>query len=95
MDFMQPATNGPAQKTQGYPVNPWDDHRIHARVILEFIRSEEFRDLDPLSQSLLVNHWQVHQAELDKLQMQQMMIAQALQGGPGQKGSPSKAKAPA
>lgn len=79
---------------QGYPINPFDDHRIHAKGCVRFMRSEEFRELDPISQSLVMMHHQAHEAKVQEEMMQELMMQQAMQGAPGQPGAPSKAKQP-
>lgn len=81
----------PPQK-RGYPTNPHDDDRIHSRTLTRFMRSEEFRELDPISQSLLLLHQQEHDAKIQAAMMQQLMMQQATQGAPGQKGAPSQPK---
>lgn len=74
----------------GYPVNEFDDHRAHARVLLRFLRSEEYRDLDLLTQTVLLHHYRMHQMALQAQMAQQMMMVQATQGAPGQKGKASQ-----
>ena len=85
-----------AKVVRGYPTNPWDDDVAHERVLKRFIRSEEFRELDPaVEQPLIFLHWQEHKAKIEQAMMQQAILQQALQGSPGQKGKPSAPKAPA
>lgn len=82
----------PPEEQQGFPINPWDDHRIHARVCVRFLRSPEFRQLDPLAQSLVIHHWEAHAAEVKAAQMEQLALEEALRGGAGEKGKPSQPK---
>lgn len=82
------------RQVQGYPTNPFDDDQAHVRPLLRFVRSEEYRDLDPLTQSLLMAHLQEHQSKIQQALMEQMAMQQALQGAPGQKGEPSQPKQP-
>lgn len=80
---------------QGYPSNPYDDDEAHARVLRRFMRGEEFRGLDPFAQQVLLLHLQEHQGKLQAAMMQQLAMQEALKGTAGEKGSPSKPKAPA
>ena len=95
-DSMAPmsAEGEPPATVQGYPTNPFDDDQAHVRVLLRFVRSQEYRDLDPLAQQLLVLHLQEHQGKIQQAMMQQMMMEQALSGGGSKKGEPSKARQP-
>lgn len=93
-DMMAPAgEDGMPSQTQGYPTGEFDDHRAHMRVLTRFIRSEEFRRLDPISQSVILQHAKTHQGILREQEIQALMMQQALAGGAGQKGQPSKPKA--
>lgn len=91
-DMMAPPSpdGAPPPMKQGYPTNPFDDDRAHSKVCVRFMRSEEFRELDPISQSLVLLHHQEHEAKMQQAMMQQLMMQQAMQGAPGQKGEASQ-----
>lgn len=78
---------------QGYPTNPYDDDQIHAKGLKTFMRSQEYRDLPPATQSLLLLHLEEHERKIQAAMMQELMLQQALQGAPGEKGTPSKPRA--
>lgn len=86
-----PRTGQPMpQETTGYPIGEFDDHRAHLRVLVRFIRSEEFRSLDLKSQGVIIYHARMHQQTIQQQEMQALMIQAQLQGGQGQKGQPSR-----
>lgn len=77
---------------RGLSTNPYDDDETHVRVHLRFVRSEEFRALEPKAQSVHLLHLEEHQGKIEAKQMQQLMMMEALKGGQGQKGRPSPPK---
>lgn len=79
---------------QGYPTNLFDDDAAHIRILLRFMRSSAYRDLDPLTQSLILSHLQEHQSKEQQRMMEQLAMQEAIQGSPGQKGEPSKPRQP-
>lgn len=89
-DMMAPEQDGMPTKTRGYPLNPYDDHAAHLRVLRRFLRSTEGRKMDPYRQSVVMQHYQAHEAEVQRLQMQMMMMQAMTQGAPGQKGRASQ-----
>jgi hypothetical protein len=75
-----------------YPTQPFDNHAIHARVMLQRMKSSEFRDLDPIARQLLMEHLQEHQLIIEQQKIRQLMLAQAQSGGSAQRGQPSRPK---
>ena len=90
----QAAFGAPGDTEAGYPINDWDDDRAHARVLLRFIRSDEFRRLDPITQSLLNYHLRAHQAREAQRMEQQLALQQAIAGQGKPAGKPSQPRQP-
>ena len=72
------------------PVFEWQDHAREARVCIDFMYSAAFTHLDPKIGSLIVQHWQQHNAFVQKAMEQQVQMAAALKGTPGQPGQASR-----
>lgn len=90
----QPAPGEQPRILQGYPTNPYDDDETHVKVLLRYVRSEEFRALEPrYQQPVLLLHLQEHQGKIQKRMMQQLEMEMALKGTQGQKGKASAPKA--
>lgn len=87
--------NDMGQQMLHYPTQPFDDDAIHERVMRRRMKSGEWRQLDPVSRQLLLQHYQEH---VQKIQMavQQQMQMQAGQAQGGSKaatrGQPSRPK---
>jgi hypothetical protein len=89
----EPGPDGGPQTVQGYPTNPYDDDEAHVRVLLRYIRSEEFRDLEPrYQQPILLLHLQEHQGKIQQAEQDQLEMEMALKGTQGEKGRPSAPK---
>lgn len=64
----------------GYPINEWDDHGAHLAEIELFIKSQDYRNSDPISQDVLLAHWRSHRAMV-RQQLQAMQQAQQASSG--------------
>ena len=82
-----------APPEMGYPIDPdVDDHRAHLKVTTRYIRSPEYRALDPITQSVIRMHHRAHQMIYQMAMAQQMQAIQAQKGAPGDKGRASQPK---
>lgn len=80
----------PTKYAQGYPVMDWEDHEIEAAACIAFMYTPEFRNLDPMTQGIINQHWKQHMAFIERAQMAQAQMAAAIKGTPGQKGTASQ-----
>ena len=74
----------------GFPVAEFEDHVVHAETVARFMKGDEFRELDEVSQSVLYVHYQQHVQVVQEAMMAQMKMAEATQGAPGAKGQASQ-----
>jgi hypothetical protein len=74
----------------GYPVMDWEPHEDHARVLVDFFQTVEFEQLDPITKSILHQHWQAHTQKLEAQQRQQLEMMAQMKGTPGQRGVASQ-----
>lgn len=82
-----------APQEMGYPIDPdVDDHRAHLKVLTRYIRSAEYRALDPITQSIIRMHYSAHSMVYQAQMAQQMQAVQAQKGAPGDKGRASQPK---
>lgn len=72
------------------PTQPYDDDATHGRVLRRFLKSEEARNIHPLSRQLLLSHLQEHDMKVQLQLQQQLAMMQAQKGMPGEKGTPSQ-----
>lgn len=84
----------PGEMEVGYPINDWDDDKAHVRMLLRYIRSDEYRQLDKFTQSVVVYHLRAHQAREAQRMEQQIALQQALGSQGSQPGKASQAKQP-
>lgn len=80
-------------RQDGYPIADYEDHATEANQCVAFMYTQRYRSLKPEIQALIMRHWKSHADAAATAQLQQMQIAQALQGTPGQKGAASQPKA--
>jgi len=81
----------PAKYAQGgYPIMDWEDHAQEYGVCRDFMYSQQFRDLDPLTKGLIAAHAALHKQALMKEQMQALQMQALTQGSPGSKGRASQ-----
>jgi len=69
------------------PYYKYDNHAIHYESHTKTILSPEFKEWDPINQTILINHNDMHHYEIQAQKEQQMMEAQ-LNGGGGPPGKP-------
>lgn len=75
-----------------YPINPFDDHPTHERVMRRRMKSGEWRQLDAVTRQLLLQHYTAHVQEVQRAMMAQMQMQQAQSAKPSPKGQPSRPK---
>lgn len=75
---------------QPYPIMPYEDHAAHKRVMERlFTNLDEWDQIDPFTQSVLMRHWALHDSALQQIQQQMMAQLEAAKGTPGAQGQPS------
>lgn len=75
----------------GYPAKEWEPHADHIRVLVDFMQTQEFEQLDPAVQALIEQHWKQHQVFMDI----QLQAIQAISSPPsGAPKPPGKASQP-
>jgi hypothetical protein len=75
-----------------YPAMEYEDQAGHMRVLRRFMNTREFADMDPATKAVITAHWSLHKMFLQKEQSQQMAMAEASRGTPGQRGRASQPK---
>jgi hypothetical protein len=79
-------------QNQPYPVADFEDHEAHVTALERFMKTDEFRALDPISQGVLATHRALHVQEIQKAVEAQLAMAEAVKGTPGEKGKASQPK---
>lgn len=80
----------PGKYPNGYPVMDFEDHQTELSVCQQYMYSQEFKTLDPFTQSIIAQHAKMHQMELQKQQLAQLQMMEAAKGMPGQQGKASQ-----
>lgn len=75
---------------QPYPIAEFEDDEVHAQTIARFMKGDEFRSLDVMTQSVLYTHFQLHMQQVQKAMQEEMERIEAAKGAPGQKGEASQ-----
>lgn len=75
-------------------VRPRDDHEAHMQVHLREFAGDRYELAAPALQEAFDAHMSVHEQFLAAMLEQQMMMASAQKGAPGEKGEPSQPKNP-
>ncbi len=79
-----------------YPVMPYEDDAAHMRVMERLFNNlDEWDKLDPMVQSVLMHHWEMHSRAKQAKQMQQLQMMQMAQNTPqpaGQASQPAPAR---
>lgn len=73
-----------------YPVAEFEDHEVHSDTLARFMKTDEFRSLDPVTQGVLYVHYQMHQQALAEIMQKQIEMQEAIKGSPGEKGKASQ-----
>lgn len=66
-------------------INEWDNHTAHLKVLDDFLKSEEYKKVDPAIQQLIIMHRQGHQQGLTM----EMQTAAQMSAPPIPKGEPN------
>lgn len=83
--------NPKAYLDKPYPVMPYEDDAAHQRVLERLFNNlDEWDKLDPLSQSVVMMHWEMHDRAKNQKVAQQLQMVQAVKGAPGQPGVASQ-----
>ncbi|MCP3960847.1 MAG: hypothetical protein GY719_23630, partial [bacterium] len=73
-----------------FPVADYEDHEVHAQTTARFMKGDEFKSLDPMSQAVIYTHFQLHMQEIQKAMQAQAQMIEAAKGAPGEKGQASQ-----
>jgi len=85
------ALNPKAYADKPYPVLPFEDDAAHMRVLERFMNNlDEFDKLDPMAQSVIKMHWEMHNQQQSMKQANALQMMAAQRGAPGQKGVASQ-----
>ena len=69
------------QETQGQvQINRWDNHQVHRDVTANFMKTQEFELLPDMNKQLIIQHFEAHDMELQRLAME-VQQQQMMQGG--------------